>query len=798
MPRARADSTYVQAGDTRGLVHAAALVLALLGAASLATPDDAAAATTTPAIIVGQAPPPTSTARHATIRWSAVPAAHVRCRLDQQPQRDCQSPFRADNLAIGRHTLRIAATGPDARSVRTVSWRVSAARGRTGGPPSASTGSAHLDSGTIARLVATVDPAGLATRARFEFGRTAALGHVTPNRALGSGTTPRTLADAITALRAGATYYYRVVAVNASGTTVGTTRSVFVPALVPLGVPPVTSDTSATVPGPPAVGVPLPPPTTSTALAPSVQTGSASGDASGWAVQGAVDPRGGSTSVFAEYGTSTAYESQSAVSTIAAGAGAHVVVLPLGGLQSGTTYHYRVVAENPSGTTYGADATFTTAAPLAAYVSTSGDDAGDGSLAHPWRTLQKAANTAPAGTTVYVRAGTYTGFTMTRSGTPGAPITFAGYPGETAVLGPASGTNTVDINGAHDVVLDDLTIQGATGQYNAGVMIRNGASDITVTDSTLQDNHSYGVRAYNDTNVTITGNLITANDTGVRIDFSGAGTVVAGNQIVDNQGMVVDDPTPGNDTGANAIVFYKSTGAISVTGNTIHGNRAPSDDYGYDGGAFEIFGASNVTMADNLLYDNQNVVETGTDPSHTPCANNVFVHNVAYGGNDKSLVSAYGPVANGLLLRCAQNMLIAQNTFSDLDFWTYDISQSSSYSGSVDGLQIVDNVNLQHTDKVYALEFALPASVVIDANVDFSESGGPLGSVAGHGTTSSLADLRAWAGIDTHGVDADPQVVDEAAHDFRLRAGSPAIGIGIPIAGVTDGAAPAAGRYDAP
>ena len=144
-------------------------------------------------------------------------------------------------------------------------------------------------------------------------------------------------------------------------------------------------------------------------------------------------------------------------------------------------------------------------------------------------------------------------------------------------------------------------------------------------------------------------------------------------------------------------------------------------------------------------------------------------------------------------------MLVANNTLADLDFWTYDISQSSSYSGGIDGLRIVNNVNLQHHDKVYALEFALPTSVVIDANDDYNEGGGTLAYVAGHGNTSSIADLRSWAGADTHGVLADPRVVDEAGRDFRLAAGSPAIDLGTAVAGVTDGfrgSAPDSGRFE--
>ena len=262
--RAAADSTCVRAGETRRLVHAAGLAVAIACASALAVAGNASAAG------------------------------------------DAQAP------SIGVPAARNAVAGP--RHVR-------ARR-----PPRASTGGARLASRTTARLTASVDPAGLATSARFEFGRSAALGHVTPNRSLGSGTARRALADSITGLRAGGTYYYRVVAVNASGTTIGATRSIVVPARAKGASPALTTDTSATAAAeapaaaPPAIEPPPVPQVPGAAVAPSVQTGSASGGANGWSVAGTVDPRGVAAIVWAEYGTSTAYGSQTATGTAAAAA----------------------------------------------------------------------------------------------------------------------------------------------------------------------------------------------------------------------------------------------------------------------------------------------------------------------------------------------------------------------------------------------------------------------------------------------------------------------------------------------
>ncbi|MFO8008578.1 MAG: malectin domain-containing carbohydrate-binding protein, partial [Candidatus Brocadiia bacterium] len=75
------------------------------------------------------------------------------------------------------------------------------------------------------------------------------------------------------------------------------------------------------------------------------------------------------------------------------------------------------------------------------YVAPDGDDAGPGTFARPWATPYKAAATLRAGDTAYLRGGSYMLRTdwqevisIAHSGEPGAPITLAAYPGETAVL----------------------------------------------------------------------------------------------------------------------------------------------------------------------------------------------------------------------------------------------------------------------------------------------------------------------------------------------------------------------------
>lgn len=133
---------------------------------------------------------------------------------------------------------------------------------------------------------------------------------------------------ALTGLKAGTTYDYRLRATNALATTYGPNH------------------TFSTLPGTPPV----------------VTTGSASAvTQTSAALAGTVDTRELQTSYEFEVGTDTSYAGAKLFGDAGA-AGVETVSASLQFLIPGTTYHYRLVATNEDGTTYGQDMTFTTPA----------------------------------------------------------------------------------------------------------------------------------------------------------------------------------------------------------------------------------------------------------------------------------------------------------------------------------------------------------------------------------------------------------------------------------------------------
>ena len=80
-------------------------------------------------------------------------------------------------------------------------------------------------------------------------------------------------------------------------------------------------------------------------------------------LEGSVDPLGSSTTYKFEYGTTAAYGSATATGQAGAGTMPVAVSASPSSLKPETTYHYRLVATNAEGTTYGADHTFKTLPP---------------------------------------------------------------------------------------------------------------------------------------------------------------------------------------------------------------------------------------------------------------------------------------------------------------------------------------------------------------------------------------------------------------------------------------------------
>jgi hypothetical protein len=190
--------------------------------------------------------------------------------------------------------------------------------------PTVSTVAAASIGQTAATLRADVNPHGKATTYAFQYGTTTAYGAQTPARSAGSGTSARRVTFRLTGLTPGVRYHFRVIASNADGTSSGADRSF--KTKLPAAKPPTVLGTAPFSPS--ANGV------TFTAL---------------------LNPGAATTTYRFQYGTSTAYGLETFGKSLGAGVLPQSVSFRVNSLASHTTYHFRVVASNRAGTTFGPD-----------------------------------------------------------------------------------------------------------------------------------------------------------------------------------------------------------------------------------------------------------------------------------------------------------------------------------------------------------------------------------------------------------------------------------------------------------
>ncbi|HEY8517101.1 MAG TPA: right-handed parallel beta-helix repeat-containing protein [Candidatus Binatia bacterium] len=125
------------------------------------------------------------------------------------------------------------------------------------------------------------------------------------------------------------------------------------------------------------------------------------------------------------------------------------------------------------------------------WVRNGGNDANDGlSIATAWATLVHAATRVAPGDTVHVLDGDYQGFYLTRSGAPGAPITFrAEGPNVRITANNPITPDGINLEGASHVVIDGFVVNERT---RAGIRAVLG-SHVTVRNCKLGWNGRWGI-----------------------------------------------------------------------------------------------------------------------------------------------------------------------------------------------------------------------------------------------------------------------------------------------------------------
>lgn len=323
------------------------------------------------------------------------------------------------------------------------------------------------------------------------------------------------------------------------------------------------------------------------------------------------------------------------------------------------------------------------------YVSVNGDDQNDGTKLKPFRTLNKAASEAKAGTTVLIRKGTYhEKLVIKYSGTKSKPITFKAYKKDKVVL---SGKNLKDVAGDTSLITIDnknyLTISGLTIQDLTtnlpdetvmGIYVTGSSSHITLKNNHVRriktlaaDGNSHGIAVYGtgamreiDISNNVVEDLKLGSSESLVLNGNIDGFKVERNLIRRNDNIGIDligyEGTSHNkkaDFVRHGVVKNNKIYDISSFGNPAYGDE-------YSAGGIYVDGGKHITIKKNTVYQSDIGIEATSEHSKKyaddiKMTNNIlhdnFYTGISIGGYDKKR----GGTKNSLI---SQNIIYKNDT----------------------------------------------------------------------------------------------------------------------------------------
>jgi len=325
------------------------------------------------------------------------------------------------------------------------------------------------------------------------------------------------------------------------------------------------------------------------------------------------------------------------------------------------------------------------------YVSPFGSDEKPGTLAEPWKTLQKAFDTATAGQTVCLRGGIYpqyvdasAGFNQVekRSGAPEKPILFTNFPGEIAEIhgstkiygsyitfrGLPNGTRYC--SAMHPC---GLIFEGSRGYVLNAISIMNssGPGHVTFDHVEIRKGNYHAGLYQEGCNNTITGSYVHENGIQDRNEDNG---IYWSKTPADcrNGGLIANNLVEHNFS--KGIQLYAGASASTPAHVTAYGNISVNN--GAQGAV--IWGDHN-TFVDNILYNNNEIAgaATGAQAGLYSGATNSVQHNLTWSTSDPGGKRSGWYVKEGC---CLKDNLIADPSFLDPARHNWDLKPSSPAS----------------------------------------------------------------------------------------------------------------------
>jgi hypothetical protein len=451
------------------------------------------------------------------------------------------------------------------------------------------------------------------------------------------------------------------------------------------------------------------------------------------------------------------------------------------------------------------------ALPLAAadfYVSPTGDDGNPGSLASPWRTIQHAAETVPAGSTVFLRGGIYSEkVEIYVSGNAiGGPITFKAYPGEEPILDgtglpfdPVNSNALITIYDQSYLRIEGLTLRNLKTATRdlvpIGILVENESHHIELVDNVIHDietnyngldgGDAHGIAVFGSAATPISEVLITGNElydlklgssealvlNGNVNDFEVSGNVVrdCNNIGIDFIGYEGTGPTPAVDRARDGICRNNLVFHIDSAFNPAYNGNFTSGGGDTSAGGIYVDGGARILIEGNVVHHCNIGIELASEHAGRTTEEITLRDNLLYHNTIGGLFLGGYDTQRGSTQDCVitNNTLFENDTNQDGNgeiYLQFDVRnctfRNNLLKSNGQGLQI-GNPYTQNSGNL------------VDYQLFFAPGGAQEWQWKNVFYTT-LAGYRTGSGNDAASLLSNPLFADAAKHDFRLASGSPA------------------------
>lgn len=430
-----------------------------------------------------------------------------------------------------------------------------------------------------------------------------------------------------------------------------------------------------------------------------------------------------------------------------------------------------------------------------------GNDDNPGTENQPWKTIQKAFNSATPGSTVLIKQGIYNEeLTANVSGNEtNGYLTFRNFEDDEVIV---DGTGLSDklllnISNKKFLKVEGLEFRNAIGNWAIGILIADGSENIVVKDCKIYDIHfsdnpqspvnpntnSQPLAIYGNhpeiacKNIFISGNEVyncrTGYSEGISISGNVDGFEILENHVHDLKNIGIDAaghwgacPNPAFDQARNGV----------IRGNRVH---HCASEYAAAAGIY-VDGGSNIIIENNICHHNQFGIEagcenTGKSASQITIRNNLVFKNgicgIAFGGYDY-------PAGSGRVTHSS----ISGNTcyYNDTtNTWTGELYLSYS-----ENCLLENNIFSSNQNNFLVQCEGEPQNLTLDYNLWFCPDGADWAQFYWNGEDiEGFSVYQIYTSHDQHSSFGNPQFLNPQNDEmgFYPASNSPAINAGNPL-----------------